>query len=124
MASKEESTVSVTMDRDDKVKFDTILSELRMTQKAALGQLITWFQRQEPMLRAIVMGHVPEDYAGDIIEVIYNRRQQLEAGGLGSDSESAQYREGKLHELVGRLNRILAEPDESNEQETRKAVSK
>ena len=78
MASKEESTVQVTMARDDKKVFDRLAKELGMTQKAAFGQLITWFQAQEPMIRSLVMGHIPEEYAGDIIELMYRRRLETQ----------------------------------------------
>ena len=78
MTAKGDTGCYVSMLKEDKARFNRVAEEMRMTQKAALGQLITWFQAQEPMIRSLVMGHIPDEFFGNMVDLLYYQQHGLD----------------------------------------------
>ena len=70
---RDENIVSVAMSNEAKRLLDEIVASFDMKQKAALGRILSWFTQQDPMVQALVLGHIPEDYVADVVELMYRR---------------------------------------------------
>ncbi|MHC4697536.1 MAG: hypothetical protein ACYTFA_12420 [Planctomycetota bacterium] len=84
--AKEERTVNATITPDADALLNQIVADFKMHKKHAFGRLLIWFTEQEPMVQSLVLGYVPDDYAGDVIELIYEKRvKEAEATAHGHD---------------------------------------
>lgn len=78
-------SVNIDMSEEAKATLGQIWKDAGMTQRAALLRIFTWFLKQEPMVRSLVLGHIPPEDSGDIIDLMYRRRH---AGGIGTAEEA------------------------------------
>jgi len=74
-----QKVISVSLSDEAKFRLNEIVDACGMKQKLALGRILEWFVRQEPLVRAMVLGQIPADDTGDLIDLLHQRRQ-LEAG--------------------------------------------
>lgn len=79
-------SVNIDMSVEAKAVLSKIWTDAGMTQRAALLRIFNWLLSQEPLVRSLVLGHIPPEDAGDIIELLYRRRH---AGGIGTDEDAA-----------------------------------
>lgn len=65
--------VTVALTAEAKAMIEQMCERTGMTQLATLSRLVEWFSKQNDLVRAAVLGHLPEGIAPDLSKVIMKR---------------------------------------------------
>lgn len=95
---RDEAIVNVSLTREDKRRLDSLVKRVGMTQKSALGRLIEWLTRQDPIMQAMALQIVPGDTADSLLEFLaIKHSDKALLGGALAESIAARVSE-HLHE--------------------------
>ena len=73
-------SINIDLSQDARVRLREAYGHFGMKQREALSRLVEWFADQERIVQTLVLGQIPDDYAGDIVSLLYAKRHPPEVG--------------------------------------------
>ena len=59
-----------------KEALDAFQAKKKLSQQDTVKSLLEWFLRQEGMVQSLIVGHVDEEYRGQVAELVLERMKQ------------------------------------------------
>ncbi len=78
----ERNIVSAVLSGEAKRRLAEVAESLGMKQQELLGRLLEWYTEQDRLVQLIAVKQIPEDYTGDVVDLLYRKRHPEGAGVL------------------------------------------
>ena len=61
--------------RPAKAALEAMAADRGMTQFAMLARLVEWFAKEEPLVQAVVLRHIPGEVDGELAKILLKRQK-------------------------------------------------